>query len=345
MREEWLPRNTGKQLRVLSVPCSTGEEPYSIAMCLADVGIEAAVSQIDAIDISTENLDKAKRAHYGKNSFRGDDLSFRDRFFRKVEKGYILNDDIRKRVSFNQANIISGNFMAGQAPYDVIFCRNLLIYFDRPTQDQAIKVLERLLDDKGAFFIGHAEAGLLLEDWSASTRYTQAFVFRKRSDDRRGTERPRASNTRVRKQIPSIERQPKPAPARPFSRAAALIRNAAAPQPAKTGSLSTSLMEAQKLADSGHLAEAGDICETHIRDHSPSADAFHLLGLVREAAGQSEQAEEFWRKAIYLDPNHVEALTHLSLISERNGNKKAARLLRQRAERAQERTATASSSR
>ena len=80
--EEWLPAHPTGRLRLLSVPCSSGEEPYSMAMALMDAGFPAARFEISAVDISARALAFAQRAIYGRNSFRGADLDFRTRHFR-----------------------------------------------------------------------------------------------------------------------------------------------------------------------------------------------------------------------------------------------------------------------
>ena len=133
---EWLPANLTGGLRILSAPCSTGEEPYSIAMALIDAGLPPHRFKIDAIDISSRALDIARRAIYGRNSFRGRELSFRDRFFRSQEAGYQLADSVLERVEFQHGNLIADDLLPGIGSYDIVFCRNVLIYFDAATQER-----------------------------------------------------------------------------------------------------------------------------------------------------------------------------------------------------------------
>lgn len=331
-REEWLSSDSGQVLRILSVPCSSGEEPYSIAMALHDIALPPARFRIDAVDISARNLERARRAQYRNNSFRGHELGFRKRYFTPVEDEYLLDEDIRQQVNFTRGNLLSPAFLSDMPPYDVVFCRNLLIYFDRATQDQALLVLRRLLKKTGLLFIGHAEAGLFLDTWRVSSRYPSSFAFRKIKDERRAVERPDPTLPRRKQAQRSATRT-----GSPCATPTAASRPAAKPARAVAVAKSTAgngLQQALLLANQGHLAEAADLCERHLRQKGPSAEAFHLLGLVREAAGQSTEAETFWRKALYLEPQHLEALTHLALLCERRGEEREARLLRQRSMRA-----------
>jgi chemotaxis protein methyltransferase WspC len=95
------------------------------------------------------------------------------------------------------------------------------------------------------------------------------------------------------------------------------------------------LDEAERLANQGRLAEAAKHCEAHLREHGPSAEVLYLLGLVRDASGSQARAAEAYRKALYLDPNHHEALIHLALLVAERGDGAGAQVLQQRARRLQ----------
>ena len=175
---ERLPRlASGRPLRVLSLPCSSGEEPYSIVMALLDAGFAPALFQVDALDVSEKVLERARQAVYGRNSFRGEELGFRDRHFLPVEEGHVLTEQVRRKVNFRHGNLLGPGLLAGEAPYDFVFCRNLLIYFDRPTQSQVLAVLKRLMCPDGALFVGPAEASLLSQDGMRALDLPQSFVF------------------------------------------------------------------------------------------------------------------------------------------------------------------------
>jgi chemotaxis protein methyltransferase WspC len=91
-----------------------------------------------------------------------------------------------------------------------------------------------------------------------------------------------------------------------------------------------------RLADQGLLVEAASCCEAHLQQHGPSAKAFYLLGLVRDAAGNPTDASNCYRKALYLDPAHHETLVHFAFLVEQQGNSAAAQVLRNRARRVEQ---------
>jgi chemotaxis protein methyltransferase WspC len=98
------------------------------------------------------------------------------------------------------------------------------------------------------------------------------------------------------------------------------------------------LERARHLADQGRLAEAAQHCEDHIRTEAPSAAVFYLLGVIRDATNARAAAAEAYRKALYLDPNHYEALVHLALFHERQGDAAGARTLNERLRRQAQRS-------
>jgi len=325
VKEQWLPENPTGQLRLLSVPCSTGEEPYSLAIALLEAGLPPERFRIDAADISERALAKAREAVYGKNSFRGKNLGFRDRYFHTTAEGLVLDSTIRKRVAFFRSNIISRDFPV-RALYDVIFCRNLLIYFDRPTQSRAIGQLHRLLVPNGWLFVGPAEQPLINDLGFESLGIPLAFASRKcgaLEDARQGgfaKMRPVRAGGAL---TPVVA-------ARDF-----VAEPPASPKPVRKDM--PDLEKVRSLADAGNLKDAGELCETYLRQHADSPQAWYFLGLIREAGGD-RGAIECYRKALYLDPEHYETLLQMALLAERDGNASSARTFRNRAERLKNKT-------
>ncbi len=333
-------------LRVLSVPCSSGEEPYSIAMALLDAGVPPHRFHVDAVDISVRMVEFAQRAVYGRNSFRGGDLAFRDRHFSEVPDGHQLAARVRAQVRFQPGNLFDPNLLAGAAPYDFVFCRNLLIYFDMATQERAVQVLRRFAHEDGVLFVGPAETSLLTRRRLPSVPLARSFAFR-------ATPTPEPATA----EMPPAARAPQPAqspvvhawtpPRRPVAQApaprlpvphAAIAEATSGPSAQGSGhAAQASLREIAALADLGRVRDAMAQCRAHIDLHGASADALHLQGLLMDAQGQSRQAQAAYRKALYLDPNHREALLHLAALVASDGDQEGARRLQARAARGEAR--------
>jgi chemotaxis protein methyltransferase WspC len=321
--EEWLPHHVATTLRILSVPCCTGEEPYSLVMALLDAGLPRERIQVDAVDISVQSIAKARRGVYGSNSFRGENLRYRDRYFERSRNAYSLPKSIRNLVRFHHENLLSFGFRAGASPYDVIFCRNLLIYFDQTRQQAVMETLNRLLDQTGYLFVGPAESYLAASSGFKAVNQTMSFAFRK---ERAGRTR------RVELRRAPFEQRPQLSQ-KPFSMVATAAA-AAKPVPSLIVPQETSLDHVKRLADSGQIAEASSLCENYLKHERESSEAYYLLGLMRDATGDLERASECYRKVLYLEPDHSEALVHLALLCERQGDRAAARRFRGRAKRA-----------
>ena len=320
MVDEWLPSHPIGRARLLSLPCSSGEEPYSLVMSLLDAGVPPERFEIDGLDISSRALASASRGIYGKNSFRGRDLSYRERYFLPTREGFVLSPRVRQCVRFQRENVLNDEVRVAYGPYDFIFCRNLLIYFDRPTQEKCLSSISSLLAPDGTLFVGAAELPLALEHGFHSVHLPQAFGCRKTAPGvKYGAEHSA-------KAVPGFKETIRDSsPARVSQRAS---RTRPRSEPAKETALET----ARRLADAGRLQEAEQICKECLEQKGASALAYYLLGLVRDASGDPA-AEDFYRKALYLDPNHYESLLQLGLWLERHGDLARARRFKYRAQR------------
>jgi chemotaxis protein methyltransferase WspC len=120
-----MPKHRKNILRLLSVPCSTGEEPYSITMSLLNSGWQIDKFTVHAVDISRRSLERANNGVYTEHSFRGKDLGYRSQYFKKQNRSYVINESIRQKVHFHNGNILNPLFMEGLGLFDIIFCRNV----------------------------------------------------------------------------------------------------------------------------------------------------------------------------------------------------------------------------
>ena len=320
--------NNMRALRILSLPCSTGEEPYSIAMALLDAGLKPHQFKVEGMDVSPLSVEKARRALYGKNSFRGQDIAFRDRYFSAERDAYRLSDRVLEQVHLQVGNLLDPALLASEPPYDFVFCRNLLIYFDQPTQQQVFEVLKRLTHVDGVLFIGPAEGGLLGRFGMRSIGIAQSFAF---------------SRQRVPEPEPFPVFVPAPLPVRQSTRSvpAPPVRNrpfagtALPPVTVKASDATALLANIAVLANEGKSVEARIACEQYLRSHEPVAQVFYWLGLLSDVGGNALEAQGFYRKALYLEPQHPDALMHLAALLQSQGDAAGARRLQDRAARSE----------
>ncbi|CAG1064920.1 Chemotaxis protein methyltransferase 1 [uncultured bacterium] len=143
-------------LRLWSAGCSTGQEPYSLAIAIRHSLLDFRNWRITilASDLSLSALETAQAGFYGAAKMEGVERKFVDAYFRKADGGYAVSEEIRKLVVFDYHNLMNEN---GEKDFDVIFCRNVLIYFDEQTQKKVIERFEKALAPGGYLFLGHSE--------------------------------------------------------------------------------------------------------------------------------------------------------------------------------------------
>lgn len=150
------------RLRVWSAACSSGEEPYSLALLLADYyGAKKADWTIDCTDISYKILRKAQEAVFPSDRLKEVPPAMVSRYFQKVpppgSDEYQIVDEIKDHLKFQRLNLLGASYPFKQ-PFDLIVCRNVMIYFDKPTQGELVNKFWPLLKPGGYLFIGHAES-------------------------------------------------------------------------------------------------------------------------------------------------------------------------------------------
>lgn len=169
------------KLQVWSAACSTGEEPYTLAMVLNESirqypGLDYSVL---ATDISTKVLEKAASAVYETDSIEPIPLDLRKKYLLKSRdpsrKVFRITPELRQKVTFQRLNLMEDDFAVPE-PLHVIFCRNVMIYFDAATQERLIRRFHRLLAPGGYLFMGHAES---LHNLDVPLRYTAPTIYRK----------------------------------------------------------------------------------------------------------------------------------------------------------------------
>ena len=149
VRARWLDDPHRPPLRILSLPCAGGEEPYSIAMTLRDLGLPARRFHIDAVDVSAAPPGDCPPWGLLVQCIPRCRPWFTSRYFHEHPEGYELDSTIRSTVRFIQASVLDPRLLEGSAPYDVVFCRNLLIYLEAKSRLHVSAAIERLLAADG----------------------------------------------------------------------------------------------------------------------------------------------------------------------------------------------------
>ena len=323
------------ELRIWSAGCSTGEEPYSIAMVVAD-GLPAWRQwdiQILATDVSTQALEVGRRGIYGERSIKKVDPEQQRRYFTErsdPQKGrtYQVREDLRALVRFDRQSLLEGTLPDG---LDVIFCRNVMIYFDRPTAKTLIAHLRDSLVDDGCLFVGPCE-GLL--DPAAGLRlieHQDGVYYRKA---------PRGSALTV---VPDLPQGHSTAEGDPiesrtedlteieqavgdkdYERALVLIESLRRGLP---NGIESFYWAAHVYANQGNYDRAREKLDRLVQINAFFAPAYHLRGTIHLQQQDLDQAKADLKKAIFLDQAFSMAYLTLAVVYQEEG--KAAEAVRQ----------------
>jgi len=337
-----------RMIRVLSVGCSTGEEVYSLAIALREARFEPTEFLILGTDVSRRSLDLAKKGTFTSRSFRESDETIGtlcQRWCERAGELWQVLDELRAGVTFRWGNFAQSEFLGGEPPFQVIFCRNVLIYFHAEARRVAMRHLRRLLAPNGLLCSTPAEARILSEAGFCSLGSECSFAFRLSCEP--------ADAIGATAAAPRLPLMSQPCFDEPVSRPPAPLRSIpaiAAPLPPGLGdegkprssgktipvevSRQAILRAAKQAADSGRLEEADALCGQVLSQDPVNAGAHYLRGVVRQAQGVLNEAQQSLEKALYLDPKHYQALVHMTLLAEQRGDQQAAANYRRRAQQA-----------
>jgi chemotaxis protein methyltransferase WspC len=337
-----------RPINLLSIPCASGEEPYSLAMSLLDIGMEHAQFTVHAMDISSAGLARAAQGIYRQNAFRNEDRRFQRKYFIDEDQGALLDPKVRALVQFSQNNLLTIDTEAFKSRFDIIFCRNLLIYFDEPTQVRAVKILEQLLHPEGRLFVGYAEMPVFISNGFQSVQLPLAFALRKHAEANDNV----AASPKIHSASPKSQRPPKnvalttlPKPVPQSVATQSLViqsrlsknDNAVVVETALQFKIAELLNRARSLADRGELDVAVLDLEACLKIAPDTIEAYAMLGVIYAAQNNFQSAQQYFRKALYLDANQYDVICHLALVCEKQGDTAAAEILRSRAARVAQR--------
>jgi chemotaxis protein methyltransferase CheR len=321
-----------RSLRVLSAGCASGEEAYSLAIYLRDAGLDGTWDvSVRAVDVSPAALHRARAGRYSRWSLRETSPELRRRWFRSDGDDVVLDESVRAAVDFEQVNLAEDHPLRW-APdtYDVVFCRNVLMYLTPGAAQGVIERLTRSLRPGGFLFLGHAEnLRGLSQDFHL--RHSHETFYYQRKDV--------PASPPVARPAPRVERRraepvpvPRPTPAPPaidlrparellsaerFAEALELVQ---ALPPETDEDVDVLLLRAALLTHDGSLDRAEATCRALLELDELSAGAHYLLALCRDAAGDPAAAGEHDRMAIHLDPGFAMPRLHLGLLARRTGD-------------------------
>jgi chemotaxis protein methyltransferase WspC len=317
----------GRVFRVHCVASSTGEEPSSIVMALLEAGVDLGRVEVDASDVSPRAIEYAHAGLYRAGRVERLPDAVRTRWFVQRDETFELDPAVRERVRYRQANALDASFGLGDASYDAIFCRNLMIYLVPEARRRLLRRLREMLKPAGLLFVGHAEVAAVRDAGLELAAPPEAFACRL-------VERPTSTPT------PTPTSRTRASP--PRRAAPTTPRVAPAPRPAAVrpsdadADADVVLGRAARLADAGDLEEARRVLLDGIAMGPATADHYHLLALVASARERDDESEEALRRALYLDPRHYPSLMQLALLAETRGERGRARRLREKAARVKE---------
>jgi chemotaxis protein methyltransferase CheR len=347
---ELLKAKAGKDepLRIWSAGCSTGEEPYTIAMILAESlpGAACPPPYILATDVSQGALEVARRGVYGGRSLRSTPEHYRGHFFTREGETYILNEAVKGMVEFRPFNLMSTPYPGKDGPgWNVIFCRNVTIYFKSESTKAVVRRFYETLEDGGYLFTGFSESLRYLSRDFLTVQVGGVFLYQRKAVGRdravlprtRAGRRRRTSVRASRVQMLQAEESHESNSVRgrkvhswarelvdaglPDQAGQLLAPELEHPTPPKKALL----LQAEILLNQGCAAEAAVLCERVIRREPLSVSGHYLLGIIHRTLEEEDQAVEMFKKVVYLRPEHALARFHLGELYARRKEREAAR--------------------
>ncbi|MFH1562126.1 MAG: CheR family methyltransferase [Nitrospirota bacterium] len=348
-------------IRIWSAGCSTGEEPYSIAIALLEALQPAQMWDVEifASDVSTKALKTAQEGVYSKWSLRSTDRSYIEKYFIQDDKRFTLKDDIRNRVNFEYFNLIREPFPLSKMGdyWDIIFCRNVTIYFKQDSTKRVISNFYNSLQKEGYLFIGASESLYHISNEFELVEIDGNFIYQKPFE--KAAEKIKGGRITIEKITSSTRASRKTKREEVASPSDALIKKdikeikAQAKKPVinekieelyKTaqyyfeadmfekalfelmkiidctdGHPETFLMLADIYANKEQFDEAERECRKALEIDSLLSPAHFLLGIILNKKGNAEEAIKEFKKTIYLDPDFP--LAHFNLANIYFGNK------------------------
>lgn len=312
-------RGRDQNLRIWSAGCSTGEEAYSLGILLARIlpDLEDWNISILATDIDPNSLKKAAEGVYGEWSFRDTPSWIKERWFEKRGRNYAVAPRIKQMVTFSSLNLVDDEYPAilnGTNAMDIIFCRNVLMYFSRERAYRVIANLARCLVDRGWLVIGPVEApGSRLSPLLHPVTFPETILYRKGTLPESGVQQAIALPAEA-ISIPATNETDHLAKTRP-------VTADTRPQKHDFGQMA---VQARLLADQGKLADALTLCEAAIQIDKLNPTLHYLQSTILQEMNRSDDAEAALKRTIYIDQEFTVAHFVLGHLMQRRGKAREA---------------------
>jgi chemotaxis protein methyltransferase CheR len=330
---ELLAISSPRPLRLLSAGCATGEEPYSIAIMLRErYGPQSAeIFSVTGVDIDEPAIEVARAGVYGKNSFRGVEAPLIARYFESCESGrWKIKAEIRNSVTFEVVNLMTGLYPPPMRGADIIFYRNVSIYFPGPVQRNIFTRLADLLGEGGCLMVGASET--LQHDIGVLTLVEKEglFFYRKLPgfsiEERRSVRRLPPHGEEIKPAIPRLPAGPMPLERRPGK---ASPEKRSSPEPGRPvqpiaserdETVKVLFDDALELAATGRFTDALSVLDTLIASDNAFLKAHVLAASILLTLSRFEDSRAACETALSLNSFCLEAYLMLGIIGRHEGN-------------------------
>lgn len=315
-------RQKDRTLRIWSAGCSTGEEPYSIAILINEMlpQLKGWDILILGTDINEKAIEKARQGIYTQWSFRTTDPDLRKRYFKSLHDAWKLDEKISKMVKFRPGNLMEDKFpdsASGIHGMDIILCRNVFIYFNSVSVAVVLEKFAETLNDGGYLVTGHGELyGQSLGRLQVKM-FPESVAYRKTSSELGvlSLELEKTEKRRTDVEKLSVAEIPK-------------LTTPPAELPTPDSQFKDSLLSARKYADSGQYDKAVAECRKALDIDNTAVRPYFILAHIAEMKGNNEEAKDLLKRIIYLSPVFTPAWLELGAIYERENAAERARKMR-----------------
>lgn len=342
---ELMCNSQNKEIAIWSAGCATGEEPYSIALTIirSNHSLPSSLSSVLATDINVEALETARKGIYPIRKTRNIPQSLFAKYFQKLDsESYQLDDSIKKMIDFEYHNLVDSDYPTpSKGQWDIIFCRNVSIYFDLETTREILDKFFNVVSDGGYLFIGHSESLFNIFDKFRLVEVGNILIYRKEKEPRRKFPEQRV-HLFAQPHPPISPPEPTPPPASPpepelppppepndyrlaleefnhkhYSRALELLDGFIQENPQNP---IPHLTRGNVLCDMYEYEEAVNSYQTAIEIDPLLSEAYLLLGITLRKKGDYDNAISFLKRALFVDENISPASFMLGLIYRDMGN-------------------------